>query len=98
MSESLLSSSQHPIEDASALLRSLGVKIRQYGLNLRAVAIRTTRMRFLVLSQMLTALEHFAALAAAILIDGHRRFLQRVSVASEVQKHQFNADERSSGW
>jgi hypothetical protein len=34
----------------------------------------------------LTALEHFAALAAAILIGGHRRFLQRVSVASEAKK------------
>lgn len=78
----------------SAFLRSLGVEIRQYGLNLRAVAIRTTRMRFLVLSQMLTALEHFAALAAAILIGGHHIPPTRQRGIRGFQKRSVSGDER----
>lgn len=41
-----------------------------------AIALGTTWMRFLVLGDVLTALENFSAFAAAIFVGRHRRFLQ----------------------
>lgn len=80
------------------LLRSLRVEIRQYGLHVCAVALRTTGMGFLVFSDMLAALEHFAAFGAAILIGGHRRFLDgsRASVAGKVRQRSVTFDQRSA--
>jgi hypothetical protein len=55
----------------SALLRGLGVEIREHGLDGGALALGTTRMRFLVFGDVLLALERLAAFAAAVFIDWH---------------------------
>src|SRR5216684_5726497 len=60
----------------SGLLRSHGVEIREHGLDCPALALRTPRMRFLVLGDVLIVLEAHSALLAVVLVGRHRRLLQ----------------------
>src|SRR5260370_42528170 len=64
-----------PDDTGSGLLRSHGVEIREHGLDCLALALRTPRMRFLVLGDVLIALEGHSALLAVVLVGRHRRLL-----------------------